>query len=79
MELNYGLPESTKEKAMRIAEVKMAIYSFKRSPFRVAKVETAEDPMNTYAAFMQNGCMTAGIVPVVQENDGKEELYLVRL
>ena len=79
MEFTWGLPESVKEKVTRIAEVKRAIYFVKHSVDSVIKVETAEDVMNVYPMFIQNGCMEAGIVPVVLENDGKEELYLVRV
>ena len=79
MEFTWSLPESVKEKATRIAEVKRAIYFVKHSIDSVIKVETAEDVMNVYPMFIQNGCMESGIVPVVLENDGKEELYLVRV
>lgn len=79
MEFTWSLPESVKEKATRIAEVKRAIYFVKHSVDSVIKVETAEDVMNVYPMFIQNGCMEAGIVPVFLENDGKEELYLVRV
>ena len=79
MEFTWSLPESVKEKATRIAEVKRAIYFVKHSADSVIKVETAEDVMNVYPMFIQNGCMDAGIVPVVLGNDGKEELYLVRV
>lgn len=79
MEFTWSLPESVKEKATRMAEVKMAIHFVKHSVDSVIKVETTEDVMNVYPMFLQNGCMTQGIVPVVLDNDGEEELYLVRL
>ena len=79
MEFTWGLSESLKEKVTRIAEVKRSIYFVKHSVDSAVKVETAEDVMNVYSMFIQNGCMEAGIVPVILENDGKEELYLVRV